>query len=93
VFLQGTHTLKGPALGKSDDFPSLGEAAKAPQQKGAAAAPKKKKGTKLSLQDFVATGPATGPGRSVGPVGRVSEKEILMSLPTASRGKQLRYYS
>jgi hypothetical protein len=86
LHLQGTHTLKGPVLGKSDDFPSLGEAAKAPQQK-ASAGGKKKKGTTLSLQEFVTAGPAAGPGRSAGPVGRASDKEILLSLPTASRGK------
>jgi len=52
---------------------------------------KKKKGQKMDIRTFMqqAPGPAPG-GRFVAPGGRgapMSEKEILLSLPTGSRGK------
>jgi hypothetical protein len=63
--------------GPMDDFPPLG-AEPAPKPKG-----KPKKGKQsVSLKDFLGGGPAVSMGR--GPVG----KDILYSLPTASRGKE-----
>lgn len=69
----------------ADDFPSLGEAVKAPQLKK-----KKQFGAKVDLATFNKTpAPASsgsGPMR-VGPAGRVTEKDLLMSLPTGSTGR------
>ncbi|MEW5319377.1 MAG: hypothetical protein WDW38_010534 [Sanguina aurantia] len=68
----------------ADDFPSLGEAVKAPQLKK-----KKQFGAKVDLATFNKTpAPASagsGPMR-VGP-SRATEKDILMSLPTGSTGR------
>ncbi|KAF5833755.1 hypothetical protein DUNSADRAFT_9822 [Dunaliella salina] len=67
-------------------FPSLGEAAKQAPQGGKG----KKKGMKMDMRTFMqqAPGPAPAAGRFVAP-GRapMSEKEILLSLPTGSRGR------
>ncbi len=65
----------------NDDFPSLAQAAKVPPKAPA----KKKKGQKMGLGELiqqVQTAPSSG--RRDGPM---SEREILMSLPTSSRGK------
>jgi hypothetical protein len=66
-------------------FPSLGEAAKqAPKQK--------KKGQKMDMRTFMQQAggpPAPSSGRFVPTSGRapVNEKEILLSLPTGSKGR------
>eukprot|EP00967_Tisochrysis_lutea_P053209 scaffold66064_cov17-Tisochrysis_lutea.AAC.1 len=67
-------------------FPSLGEAVKQAPQGGK----KKSRGQKMDMRTFMqqAPGPAPVAGRFVAP-GRapMSEKEILLSLPTGSRGR------
>lgn len=66
------------------DYPTLGEAVKAPQAK------KKNKGTKVDLATFNKTPTAsavfTGSAMRAGP-SRGSEKDILLSLPTGSTGR------
>ncbi len=82
---QGTHDVNGPP---APDFPSLAEAAKMPAQPKAAAK-KKGKGKTLSLAELMSM--PSGPGAARGPVvprgGPTNEREILMMLPTTSRGK------
>ncbi|GFH14211.1 plant specific eukaryotic initiation factor 4B, partial [Haematococcus lacustris] len=76
----GTHSVLVKPTLSATEFPSLGDALKAPQQgKGK----KNKKGITLSLGEF--TGVAPTAANRIG--AKLSDQEVLRTLPTSSRGK------
>ena len=77
----GTHKLhqEVAAAPPSADFPSLAEAKNAPNPKPKAP----KKGQKMSMAEFLGGTKAAAPVAARG----FNEKAILLSLPTASRGR------
>lgn len=79
----GGGKIEAPPEPDNSAFPSLSDAAKQPPQG------KKKKGQKMDMRSFMAQGPPAAPAGRFVAAGRqpVNEKEILLSLPTGSRGK------
>lgn len=79
MFLLSQEATNGTLANKSD-FPTLGEANKEAARPGGKG--KSKKGTKLGLQEFLGK---PGGGSSTY-TDKMSDKEILLNLPTAPRG-------